>query len=108
MELTQQDLDERVDRVAAGDGTDEDRRLIQHYAREGFEPHAVAEDDAVEYTGPKDYAAMNVEQLRQEVADRRDGAGNKLFSPAGARRAELVSTLENNDREHAERANAGE
>lgn len=36
MELTQQDYDERVARQAAGNGTDEDRRLIQHYQDQGF------------------------------------------------------------------------
>lgn len=36
MELTQHDYDERVARVAAGTGTDDDLRLIKHYEANGF------------------------------------------------------------------------
>lgn len=36
MELTQSDYDERVARQAAGNGTDEDLRLIKHYEDQGF------------------------------------------------------------------------
>lgn len=45
MQLTQKDYDERKQRVDAGDGDDEDARLVKHYEAEGFEPskHAVAE-----------------------------------------------------------------
>ncbi len=36
MELTQKDYEERVNRVAAGQGDDEDLRLIKHYESQGF------------------------------------------------------------------------
>lgn len=36
MELTQKDYEERVNRVAAGNGDDEDLRLVKHYEDEGF------------------------------------------------------------------------
>jgi hypothetical protein len=38
MELTQKDFDERHQRVQAGTGDDEDRRLVKHYLGEGFTP----------------------------------------------------------------------
>lgn len=36
MDMTQQDLDARAQRVAAGVGTDEDSRLIKQYQRAGW------------------------------------------------------------------------
>lgn len=36
MEMTQQDYDDRKTRVAAGNGTDEDLRLVKLYESEGF------------------------------------------------------------------------
>lgn len=36
MKLTQKDYDTRKNRVTSGDGTDEDRRLVKHYERQGF------------------------------------------------------------------------
>lgn len=43
MKLTQNDLDERQDRIDAGEGTDEDLRLTKLYGKEGFEPSPVEE-----------------------------------------------------------------
>lgn len=36
MELTQADYEARKGRVDAGEGDDEDRRLVKHYEREGY------------------------------------------------------------------------
>ena len=36
MKLTQSDYNERKARIDAGAATDEDRRLVEHYEREGF------------------------------------------------------------------------
>lgn len=36
VEMTQQDYDERKTRVAAGNGTDEDLRLVKLYESQGF------------------------------------------------------------------------
>lgn len=36
MELTQQDYEQRYARIRDGEGTDEDRRLVKHYERQGF------------------------------------------------------------------------
>lgn len=47
MELTQQDFEQRMDRRDAGQASDEDARLIEHYEREGFirEPKATDTSD---------------------------------------------------------------
>lgn len=46
MDLTQKDFDARVARQAAGNATDEDRRLIAHYQDNGFTPQQGQSDDA--------------------------------------------------------------
>ncbi len=52
MDLTQKDYDERVNRRAAGQATDEDLRLIKHYEDEGF---STREDS----TGKREQAAAD-------------------------------------------------
>lgn len=68
MELTQKDFDERVARNAAGNGTDEDLRLIEHYQANGFTPNdkARAESEAQENSPAED----NVTDIKPSRAKR--------------------------------------
>lgn len=52
MELTQSDYDERKARVAAGNGTDEDLRLVKHYEDQGFSAQPVDEPKADDVARP--------------------------------------------------------
>ena len=54
MNMTQHDFNERLARERKGEATDDDRRLIALYEREGFEP------DADVPTGPEQPGAGDV------------------------------------------------
>lgn len=68
MEMTQADYIERLERVDDGTADDEDRRLIKHYAREGYERPADGSwlfDDSKGVTRPRNanYGALSRAQL---------------------------------------------
>lgn len=48
MKLTQKDFEERVARLAAGVGDDEDRRLVKLYVREGYHEGVIAKAQPVD------------------------------------------------------------
>lgn len=107
MELTQSDYDERKARVADGTADDEDRRLVKHYEREGFEPSGDTPADAswlvdTDGTEPPDYSKLTKKQLIAELDKRKDGNGDPLVFDRQAPNASLVELLEQNDRNHAE------
>ena len=60
VQLTQQDYDERKQRVEDGTGDDEDRRLVKHYESEGFEWRGNSSQPSDETTQRKpDASEMN-------------------------------------------------
>lgn len=94
MELTQSDYEERVARVAAGTGTDEDRRLLKLYGREGFtvQPDSTLAEDSGEDSGEDvDYSTLTVAELKAELDDR------GLTYASSATRATLITALTDDD-----------
>jgi hypothetical protein len=53
MKMTQQDYDARKARVDAGQGDDEDARLVKEYERQGFTPGRAAAPAAPEPDAPE-------------------------------------------------------
>ena len=83
MKMTQKDYDERAARIAAGQGDDEDRRLVEHYEREGFGPertdsdseeqaHESATPTAVEAGTPTEGATKPTKTTRGRVRGDQD------------------------------------
>lgn len=111
MDMTQSDYDERLTRVAEGTADDEDRRLVKHYEREGFEPSGDApadgswlldgdSSDEEPGDGATGYAAMNKRELKAELDKRTDLNGAAVQYPGNANNKTLIELLEQNDREH--------
>lgn len=106
MEMTQSDYDERLTRVADGTADDEDRRLVKHYEREGFEPSGDAPADAswlvdTDGTEPPDYSKLTKKQLVSELENRKDANGDPLVFDRQASNASLVEQLQDNDQLHS-------
>lgn len=103
--MTQDDYDERLTRVADGTADDEDRRLIKHYEREGFEPSGDAPADASwlvdDNDGPPDYSKLTKKQLCAELDKRTELDGSAVQYSSTASNPTLVELLEQNDRDHA-------
>lgn len=109
MEYTQGDFEERLARADAGTDTDEDRRLIKQYRREGFTADAAVpvrnpfeQDDDTDVAA--DYSKMTKKQLTAELDKRKNEDGAPLHYPPNAPNATYVELLERNDRMAAERS----
>lgn len=115
MEMTQTDYEERKQRIADGEGTDEDRRLVKHYEREGATsdesiPTWLLHDQPDEEDGDPEagYDALSRRQLITEIGTRRNSDGRPLGHPSSANKATLISILEENDRQAADVARRAE
>lgn len=106
MEMTQADYEERKQRIADGEGTDEDRRLVKHYAREEAKQTDQSVPEWLLHERPDDpdgdpangYGDLSKAQLQAELDKRKTVDGAPVGYPAGANKATLISLLENNDR----------
>ncbi len=100
MELTQQDYEERKSRIDAGTASDDDRRLVKHYERQGFSLGAVNpfEQDAEVETQASgtDYRSMTKRELKALLDDR------KIDHPSSANNDTLAEMLEQHDRARQE------
>lgn len=103
MELTQQDFEERAARVADGTADDEDRRLVKHYRREGFEIGADDSDGSWLFEGTEDnYETLTKKRLIAELEQRKDANGDPLVFDRQARNETLIEQLRANDAQPAE------
>jgi hypothetical protein len=109
MEMTQDDFEERLSRVEDGTADDEDRRLVKHYRREGFEPggsapastarNPFADDDEVDNPAPTDYSKLTKRELVAELDTRTNSDGTPLEFDPSARNDVLIGTLQQNDQQ---------
>lgn len=78
MELTQQDFQERLARIADGTADDEDLRLVKHYRREGFtaDPAAIT-DEGDEESESDGYDDLDYRALQGVARDRGVDASGK-------------------------------
>lgn len=96
MDMTQEDFEERAARVADGTADDEDKRLVKHYQREGFEVGADPADASWLFE-TADYSAMTKKELVAELEKRTDANGEPLVIDQQARNAALIEQLKAND-----------
>lgn len=85
MELTQADYEERINRRAAGQQTDEDLRLIKHYEANGFSTRDDSAGKAPNATlaSPQDQASAGTENA-QPVDDAQDQPDQPADKPKKA------------------------
>lgn len=116
MEMTKVDYEERKQRIADGEGTDEDRRLVKHYDREQAKqsddsvPAWLLHDQPEEEDGDPEagYSALSKRQLIAELSERKNADGQPLGYPSNGNKATLISILEENDRQAADVARRAE
>lgn len=104
MEMTQQDFEERAARVEAGEGDDEDQRLVKHYYREGYELGAEPSDGSwlLGDDRPSDYTKLTKRELVAELESRKDANGDPLVFDRQASNATMVEVLKANDQLRAD------
>lgn len=89
MQQTQQDFEERLNRLGEGTGDDEDRRLVKHYRREGYSASTEPADGSwlagqhddqsaeVDATtdNPDEWSALGYRELQRAARERGLNAG---------------------------------
>lgn len=101
MEMTTADYHERLERIDNGSADDEDRRLVKHYEREGYERPAdgswLFEDTQGEQrVRGENYGALSRTRLVKLAKDRK-------LSASGSQE-ELIARLREHDAAQAEEA----